>query len=72
MSDGGKNREIDFTFCLKCKHWTVSESDEPCHECLSTPVREYSHIPMHFEEDPNARKKNGALYIGSSQRKHGS
>lgn len=42
-------KEVDFTYCLKCKHWTKQEAEEPCHECLNNPVNANSHKPVRFE-----------------------
>ena len=49
-------KEVDFTYCLKCRHWTNSETEDPCNECLSNPANLNSHKPVRFEEDPD--KKN--------------
>lgn len=45
---------VDFqTWCPRCKHWTLKSTDEPCNECLHTPVRLGSHKPEKFEEKDN-------------------
>lgn len=36
-------------YCTRCKHWKVSGTEEPCNECLTEPVNEYSHKPVKFE-----------------------
>lgn len=57
-------KEVDFTYCLKCSHWKKGEAEDPCHECLNNPSREYSHMPLYYDEDP-AKAKN------DSHPKHG-
>lgn len=36
-------------YCLNCKHEALSESEDPCFECLANPVNAYSHKPVKFE-----------------------
>ncbi len=36
-------------YCMDCTHYLVDETDEPCNECLTNPMREYSHKPIKFE-----------------------
>ncbi len=44
-------KEVYFDpYCEKCKHEKKAETDEPCSECLSNPVNEFSHKPVKFEE----------------------
>lgn len=45
-------KEVYFSqYCIKCKHYNVANSEDPCDECLSNPVNLYSHKPVKFEED---------------------
>lgn len=37
-------------YCPYCKNRDTHESEEPCCECLATPVIENSHKPLYFEE----------------------
>jgi hypothetical protein len=37
-------------YCKQCKYEATAEADDPCHECLSTPVNSYSHKPVNFEK----------------------
>lgn len=37
-------------YCSYCKNRDTHESEEPCCECLATPVIENSHKPLYFEE----------------------
>lgn len=39
---------VDFRYCLECKHAKVIDTDEPCNECLTSPVNENSRKPIHF------------------------
>ena len=44
------NKEVYFNdYCSKCEYEEVVDG-EPCNECLSIPVREYSHKPEFFKE----------------------
>ena len=38
-----------FEYCDKCKHKTLSESDEPCNECLTYAMNDDSHKPVNFK-----------------------
>lgn len=42
---------VDFgEYCPKCKHWKVSEADEPCRECLTVGGRDDgSRKPINFD-----------------------
>lgn len=52
------DKEVDFhTYCEICKHKATSEDADPCHDCLNNPTNAYSHKPVYFEEDKNARRK---------------
>lgn len=35
-------------YCNKCKYEKRKEEEEPCRECLDTPVNEDSHRPVKF------------------------
>lgn len=45
-----------FGKCSTCKNENVKSGNpdfpenEKCHECLNTPVREYSHTPLYYEK----------------------
>ncbi len=44
-------KEVYFDkYCPTCKHANVSESDDPCYECLSEPSNIDSHRPIKWEE----------------------
>ena len=43
-------KEVYFNqYCPKCKHKDVPETEDPCNECLTEPVNEYSHKPVRFD-----------------------
>lgn len=45
------NKEVYFNqYCKLCKHEKVSDTEEPCNECLDNPINLYSHKPVKFEE----------------------
>lgn len=56
-------KEVYFdVYCNKCVHELKPENEEPCWECLTSPVNAYSHKPVKFEEvinDNNSSRKNG-------------
>ena len=37
-------------YCHKCKFKATPETEDPCNECLTEPVNEYSHKPVRFED----------------------
>lgn len=46
----GVEKIVNFDqYCPKCKHFKVPPTEEPCNECLSNPVQEFSHKPMKFK-----------------------
>lgn len=46
----GSPKEVYFyLYCDKCKHRNVTESDEPCHDCLNEPSNIDSHRPVKYE-----------------------
>ena len=51
-------KEVDFTYCLQCLHWTKSEAEEPCHECMDNPVNAHSRKPVMYEEDKSKAKRS--------------
>jgi len=45
-------KEVYFDqYCDKCVHKEESDTDDPCNECLTSPVNLYSHKPTKFEEE---------------------
>jgi len=51
-------RIVDFeNYCPLCKFKDLEENKEPCEECLSTPMRQYSRKPEKFEEAEEKGKK---------------
>ena len=46
-------------YCKNCEHYNKESWEDPCHECLSTPVREHSHKPLHYKEKTASQKKQG-------------
>lgn len=48
----GTEREILFgDYCSKCVFKDLSESEDPCWDCLQHPVREFSKTPVRFKEN---------------------
>lgn len=47
-------KEVYFgEFCKTCKHQTLAEDVEPCHDCLNEPANLYSHKPVRWEGEIN-------------------
>lgn len=43
-------KEVYFDqYCPKCKYNTLSESNDPCHDCLNYGYNKNSHKPVNFE-----------------------
>ncbi len=56
MPDGKKI--VDFQeYCPLCEHLNLPEEEEPCRECLATPVNAWSHKPIRFVKNKNKEKK---------------
>lgn len=48
---------VDFEqFCPFCKHYSKSETEDPCWECLDQSTNVYSNRPVNFEEGKRRRK----------------
>ncbi len=48
--DVSRNKIVNFDeYCESCKHCDTSEEEDPCFECLTEPVNEYSHKPVKWE-----------------------
>lgn len=42
---------VDFKeYCPKCKNWECLAGEDPCNECLTTPVNINSRKPINFED----------------------
>lgn len=51
-------KEVYFgEYCNKCVFLELSESEDPCWDCLKQPVNEHSHKPVRFVEDQNKKEK---------------
>lgn len=37
-------------YCCTCKHKDTPQADDPCDECLSTPMNEGSVKPVNYEK----------------------
>lgn len=60
----GRMKEVYFgDYCQKCAFFKLSESEDPCWDCLKHPVNEHSHKPTRFVEgDQNERdSKRGTV-----------
>ena len=50
-------KEVYFhAYCKNCKHYDKdNEHKTPCEECLSEPIKLYSHKPVKWEAKENAK-----------------
>lgn len=56
----GTEREVLFgDYCSKCVFKDLSESEDPCWDCLQHPVREFSKTPVRFKENKKESRKDG-------------
>lgn len=46
----GDYKEVYFDkYCKSCKHTKKKDHEEPCDECLDTPINLNSHKPVNWE-----------------------
>lgn len=51
MAEEANLKECDFhTYCPRCEYRRLEETEDPCNECLSIPMNEDTHKPIHFRE----------------------
>ncbi len=51
MGDSGE-KFVAFTYwCPRCKHRKTDETEDPCNECLTSPVNQNSRKPIRFESE---------------------
>ena len=48
-NDGMKEVYFD-QYCPTCKYVDVPEKSDPCFDCLTEPVNQYSHKPVKYEK----------------------
>lgn len=52
---------VDFeSYCKNCKHKDVLQHEEPCNECLDSPMNVESCVPINFKAADNRPKKTVA------------
>lgn len=50
---------VDFEkYCKLCKYYELTESEDPCWDCLETPANYESHKPIKFVEAKDNSPKN--------------
>ncbi len=49
--DEGYEEVYFHEYCKTCKYEKLSESEDPCNECLEYPMNAYSHKPVNWEEN---------------------
>lgn len=50
MDERGYKEVYFHEYCKTCKHSKVSNTKDPCNECLSEPTNLYSHKPINYEK----------------------
>lgn len=56
MSEIEQTKEVYFDFyCPKCEYDKLSESEDPCWNCLENPYNDSSHKPTYFKEKENRK-----------------
>lgn len=57
MGEVNPEKIVDFhKYCELCEYSELSESDDPCFDCLSEPVNTYSHRPIKFKHKTSQKK----------------
>lgn len=47
-------KEVYFNeYCPKCEHYSKSEAEDPCYDCLAQGWNEDSHKPIMFKDKEN-------------------
>lgn len=47
----GDYKEVYYNlYCNKCVHKDLDDAEDPCDECLATPMNIDSHKPVYFKE----------------------
>lgn len=49
MNNDGQKFVEYWNWCKTCVHKDLDEADDPCHDCLQTPVNTYSTKPYYYE-----------------------
>lgn len=42
-----------YKYCKTCQYKNAQEQEEPCTECLTHPVNQWSHKPLKYKERKN-------------------
>lgn len=46
---------VDYcVYCKTCKHKEKHNWEDPCDECISTPVRKNTSVPVNYDKDVNS------------------
>lgn len=52
------NKIVDFEYCRKCEYGDKLPSEDPCHDCLTSPTNIHSTKPINFKQKENKKKNN--------------
>ena len=47
---------VNFELCKTCKHYDISEAEEPCASCLNQGDNEDNSAPVFYEKDEKRTK----------------
>lgn len=51
MALDNEYREVNYgKYCVSCKHADCLENEDPCFECLDSPLNLYTDKPVNWEE----------------------
>ena len=56
MGPFGEKEVQFFKYCERCEYFKTKETDDPCNECLSVPMRQFTAKPINFV-DSNKKKR---------------
>ena len=51
MNNDGQKFVVFDAWCETCVRRDLDEAEDPCHDCLQTPVNTYSSRPYYYEGD---------------------
>ena len=55
----GDLKEVRYDlYCHRCQYETYKEGDDPCDECLATPMNKNSHRPVNWKERKEKHANN--------------
>lgn len=53
MNNDGMKEVYFGLYCKTCEHYSKDQDQEPCNECLTEPMNQYSHKPVKWKAGNN-------------------